>query len=196
MSRLAVLTFAAGVLTACTACNKSAANQEPAGGKPAGDPMAGGAGGTKIAVPGAPTEAAPPPVKAGDDSRFRLRPAEGQLAIEVPADAKPNTETTVKVVVTPSDAYKVNTEFPTKLTLESPTGVTLAKTELKAGGHDKARGDADVFDEHHLVFPVKLTATAAGTYTVNGVFKFAVCDKAGSTCLAKKEPIAIQLAAN
>ena len=83
----------------------------------------------------------------------------------------------------------------TKLTLENAQGVTIAKAELKAGGHEKSKGDADVFDEKQLVFAVKMTPAAAGSYTVNGTFKFAVCDKAGSTCLAKKEPIAIQLAA-
>jgi len=126
--------------------------------------------------------------------RFKLAAEEGKLSIDSP-EARAGGEATIKVTITPSEAYKVNTEFPTKLTLENTQGVTIAKAELKAGGHDKAKGDADVFDEHSLVFAVKVTPTAAGNYTLNGVFKFAVCDKAGSTCLAKKEPIAIQLAA-
>jgi hypothetical protein len=127
--------------------------------------------------------------------RRGLQPEEGKLAIEAPADAKANTEATAKVIVTAGKEFKVNVEFPTKLTLENAQGVTIAKAELKAGGHDKAKGDADVFDEQSLVFAVKLTPTAAGNHTINGTFKFAVCDKAGSTCLAKKERIAIQVAA-
>lgn len=126
--------------------------------------------------------------------RFKLAAEEGKLSIDSP-EAKAGGESTIKVTITAGDAYKVNTEFPTKLTLENTQGVTIAKAELKAGGHDKAKGDADVFDEHSLVFAVKVTPTAAGNYTLNGTFRFAVCDKAGSTCLAKKEPIAIQLAA-
>lgn len=133
--------------------------------------------------------------KGGDDSRFRLKPEEGQLAVEPPAEATAGAETTASIVVTPGAAYKVNVEFPTKLTLESPQGVTLAKAELKAGGQNKEKGDADVFDESKLTFTVKLTPAAAGQHTIKGSFKFAVCDKAGSTCLAKKEPIAIQVAA-
>ncbi len=132
------------------------------------------------------------PEAAGE--RFKLAAEEGKLSIDSP-EAKAGGESTIKVTITAGDAYKVNTEFPTKLTLENTQGVTIAKAELKAGGHDKAKGDADVFDEHSLVFAVKVTPTAAGNYTLNGTFRFAVCDKAGSTCLAKKEPIAIQLAA-
>lgn len=132
--------------------------------------------------------------ETGAGDRFKLAADEGKLSIDTP-EAKAGGESTIKVTITPGDAFKVNTEFPTKLTLENTQGVTIAKAELKAGGHDKAKGDADVFDEHSLVFAVKVTPAAAGNYTLNGTFKFAVCDKAGSTCLAKKEPIAIQLAA-
>jgi hypothetical protein len=131
----------------------------------------------------------------GDEKRFRLQPEEGNLAIEAPAGAKAGAETIAKIVVTPADKYKVNTEFPTRLTLENADGVTIAKAELRAGGQDKAKGDAEVFEESKLTFAVKLTPAKSGSFTINGSFKFAVCDRAGSTCLAKKEPIAIQVAA-
>lgn len=184
-------------LSACTGCSKSAARQEAAGGA-----QGGATGGTKIAVPGgdtvggAGTTGAPEGASKGaDESRLRLLPEEGKLAVEAPADAKPNTEATAKITVTAGKEFKLNTEFPTKVTIETPSGVTVAKAELKAGGHDKAKGDAEVFDEQTLTFAIKMTPTAAGAHTVNGTFKFAVCDKAGTTCLAKKEPITIQVAA-
>jgi hypothetical protein len=167
-----------------------------------GGPSTSGGGEKRLSVPGSDGTAAKggpgatvggAPETAGGD-RFKLAAEEGKLVIDAP-EAKAGGESTVKVTITAGDAYKVNTEFPTKLTLENTQGVTIAKAELKAGGHDKAKGDADVFDEHSLVFAVKVTPSAAGNYTLNGTFKFAVCDKAGSTCLAKKEPIAIQLAA-
>lgn len=130
------------------------------------------------------------------DPAMRLAPEEGKIAIELPADAKPGAETIAKVVVTPASAYYVNTEYPTKLTLQAPPdGVTLAKGELKAGGPSQAKGDADVFAKDNLVFSVKLTPAQSGSYTINGSFKFAVCDKAGSTCLPKKEPVSIEVAA-
>ena len=103
---------------------------------------------------GTPKEAAKP---AAPDDRTRLKPEEGKLAIDPPADAKAGAEAVAKITVTAGAGYHVNTEYPTKLTLTSPEGVTLAKAELVAGGHDKAKGDADSLDEKQLVFAVKLT---------------------------------------
>jgi hypothetical protein len=191
MSRLAL-----AALFLATACSKSAGTKE----KP--DDTLASSNHEKIAVPGAkgapmtgaPVESAAPE-GAGDNKRLRLQPEEGAIAVEAPAGAKAGTETIAKIVVTASKTYKMNTEFPTKVTLEDAEGVTIAKAELKAGGMDKAKGDAEVFDEGTMAFAVKLTPAKTGNYTINGTFKFAVCDKAGSTCLPKKEPIAIQVAA-
>lgn len=172
------------VVLLVAACSKSAGSKE----KPDETP-------DRIAVPGAqgaPTKGAP---VAGDDKRFRLSPEEGKLAVEVPA-AKAGSEAVAKIVITPGSAYYVNTEFPTKLSLEPAEGVTVAKAELTAGGQDNAKGDAEVFEKAGLAFAVKLTPNKPGRTTINGTFKFAVCDKAGSTCLAKKEPVAIQVAAD
>jgi hypothetical protein len=199
MSRLALL-----VVCVAAACSKSAGNQD----KVSSPPPSPSSGQDVIAVPkagagpsmgragDAPPAAGAPAAGgavAGDDDRFRLKPEEGTLAIEAPADVKPGAETIAKIVVTPGKGYHVNTEYPIKLTLASPTGVTLAKTEFAAGGHDKAKGDADALDEKSLAFAVKLTPAASGSYTINGKFKFAVCDR--DQCLAKKENIAITVAA-
>ncbi len=193
MSRIAlVATLLTAALTVGAGCSKSAANQESPT-KPTGERTVGAGPGDRVAVPGASGEGVA--AKGGDDTRFRLAADEGKISVEPPTDAKAGAETYAKIIVTPGDKYKVNTEFPTKITLESTTGVTLAKAELKAGGHDKAKGDADQFEEKGLAFLVKFTPSASGSYTINGSFKFAVCDKAGNQCLAKKEPIAIQLAA-
>jgi hypothetical protein len=190
MSRLALL-----ALCVTAACSKSAGNQD----KVSSPPPPSGGGQDVIAVPqggpsmgqrkdGAPTK----PDPAADD-RSRLQPAEGKLAIEPPSDAKAGAEAVARITVTPGVGYHVNTEYPTKLTLTSPAGVTLAKAELVAGGHDKAKGDADALDEKQLVFAVKLTPAASGSFTINGSFKFAVCDQA--QCLPKRETIAIAVAA-
>lgn len=165
----------------------------------------GGGGGERVAVPGgeAPkmasgmggtpeSSAGPTGAKGGADESFRLKPEEGQLAVETPKDAVAGKELTVKILVTPAGPYKINKEFPTKLTLVSPAGVTLAKAQLTAGGHDQVKGDADAFEDKQLAFTVKLTPTS-GNHTINGTFKFAVCDK--DTCLAKKEQISIVVAA-
>lgn len=144
---------------------------------------------------GRPAEAAKPTAPpAGDDDRFKLKPNEGKLVVEAPASAKAGAEAVAKITVTPGAGYHVNTEYPIKLTLTPPAGVTLAKDKFVAGGHDKAKGDADELDEKQLAIAVKLTPAASGSYTINGNFKFAVCDR--DQCLAKQETIAIAVAAN
>jgi hypothetical protein len=192
MSRCALL-----ILCVAAACSKSAGNQDKLSAPPAPS------GGDVIAVPqgaspmgrageGMQAKAIPSP-QAGDDQRFKLKPEEGKLAIEAPGEAKAGSEAVAKITVTPGSGYHVNTEYPIKLTLTPPSGVALAKDRFTAGGHDKAKGDADALDEQQLVFAIKLTPSASGDYTINGNFKFAVCDK--DQCLAKQENIAIKVAA-
>jgi hypothetical protein len=191
MSRCALL-----ALCVAAACSKSAGNQD----KVSSPPPPSASGGDVIAVPkgpspmGAPAGGAPAKAPAAsDDERFRLKPEEGKLAIEPPADARAGAEAVAKIVVTPGSGYHVNTEYPIKLTLTSPAGVTLSKDKFIAGGHDKAVGDAATLDEKQLAFAVKLTPATSGSYTINGNFKFAVCDK--DQCLPKQETIAIAVAA-
>lgn len=201
MSRTAAF-VATALFIAAAGCSKPAANQDT--GSTVKSDMGGGGG--KVAVPGGeppkmvsgmgdPKSTGAPegaPGSKGGDDPFRLKPEEGQLAIEAPVDAKAGTEVTAKILVTPSAAYKINKEFPTKLTLETPQGVVLAKALLTAGGHDQVKGDADAFDDRQLAFSIKMTPTS-GNHTISGTFKFAVCDK--DTCLAKKEQISIVVAA-
>lgn len=182
-------------LLVTAACSKSAGNQEKVSSPPppssGQDVIAVPQAGTGPGMGKAPEPAAKP--AAADDDRFKLKPEEGKLAIEPPADAKAGAEAVARITVTPGSGYHVNTEYPIKLTLTSPTGVTLAKTEFVAGGRDKGKGDADALDDNQLALSVKLTPAASGSYTINGNFKFAVCDK--DQCLAKKETIAIVVAA-
>lgn len=196
MSRIALASIlAAAALAGAAGCSKSAGSKDSppvtSTGGTGGTAGTGGPGGPEtVAVPGAEGTAGVP---AGSDDVYKLKPEEGQLSIEVPSDAVAGKETTARVVVTPTTKFKINFDFPTKLTLESPADVTLAKAELKAGGQAKSQGDAEKFEEKQLAFAVKLTPTKSGTHTIKGTFKFAVCDK--DQCLARKEPIAIQVAA-
>lgn len=194
MSRLAfAAVIALAGCTGCVGCSKAQKDGDttnktvtaPKG----GDDMVAVPGGAK--TPGEQATTGAPE----NNAQFRLSPDEGKLAIELPVNAKPGAEVSAKIVLTAADKYKVNEEFPTKLTLETTKGVTISKAVLKAGGSDKDKGDADVFNDKQLAFVVKLTPAENGTYTINGNLKFAVCDRAGSQCLPKKEPIAIQVAA-
>jgi hypothetical protein len=183
MTRLACLALA------LVACSKGADNQQK--GASSETPTAPTGAET---VTGGPVDTGMAPGGAGDGGdSFKLKPAEGTLAIEVPA-AKAGAKVVANIVVTPGTGFHVNTEYPTKLKLETADGVTITKAELKAGGPSKEKGDAAEMTEEKLHFAIELTPAAAGSYTVNGSFKFAVCDK--DQCLPKKEAIAIQVAAN
>jgi hypothetical protein len=194
MSRMRSLPLRA-LLVALTvsACSKSTPKETVPAASPGGSDTIAVPGGKppSMGAKGAPEGAPPTPAAGGD--LFKLKPEEGKLAVTAPTDAKAGQEATAKILVTPQPGYHVNTEYPIKLTLTPPAGVAIAKPVLTAGGHDKAKGDADALDEQQLALSVKLTPAASGDYTVNGTFSFAVCDK--DQCLQKKETIAIQVAA-
>ena len=93
---------------------------------------------------------------------------------------------TFDVRVTPGKGFHMNKDYPTKLTLELPAGVSSPKAVLEPA-------DAAAFTDDQLAFAIKLTATAKGDYTIPAVLKFAVCTDA--TCNPKKQSIALQLKA-
>ncbi|MDX2091678.1 MAG: hypothetical protein SFX73_27705 [Kofleriaceae bacterium] len=185
-------------LAACAACSKTPPKENGATTQPKQEERIQGIPGAKAPDGVAPNFGGAPEgagTKGGTIGGMgaTLSPDEGKLSVENPGEAKAGSEVTAKIVVTPTTAYKVNTEFPTKLEIKTPEGVTVAKAEQKAGGPDKAKGDAEAFGERELAFTVKLTPAQAGNFTVNGTLKFAVCDK--DTCLPKKEAVTIAFAA-
>lgn len=139
-----------------------------------------------IDVPGAGSGSGPGEVAqtAGADDYDTKPDSSFHLAVAA-VNGKPGAETIAKVVVTPGSGYHVNKDYPTKLVLQPPAGVTIAKAEL-------VTADAAKLTDNELVFDVKLTAAQPGTYTVDGRFKFAVCTE--STCDPKKKKITLQLA--
>ena len=58
-------------------------------------------------VPTAPPPEAPPKTTPGtvDDDRFRLKPEEGTLAVEAPAEVKAGSEAVAKITVTPAKGF-------------------------------------------------------------------------------------------
>jgi hypothetical protein len=172
------------IAVAIAGCSKSAGNQDKVSAPPA-------AGSEKAAV-AAPKGPPPPPTQTVDDPRFHLQPQEGTLEID-PAQGPAGSEATAGIKLSPAEGYHVATDYPIKLTLEPPAGVTLAKAELTAGGRDKAQGDATALSEHGLAFAVKATPEKPGDYQIKGTFKFGVCDK--DSCHPKKQPITITVAA-
>ncbi|HEY4055885.1 MAG TPA: hypothetical protein VGM39_04725 [Kofleriaceae bacterium] len=198
MSR--ALVVAAVVVTTFVACSKSAGPQSGEAsdkGATTAEPASNGnvMGKAKVVQTESLAGIQPPegaqPANAGGDP-LRLAAQEGTLAIDVPADAKAGAEVEAKILVTPGSGYHINKEFPIKLALTKADGVALAKEQLTAGGSSASKGDADTLEESKLAFTVKLTPQA-GSHTITGTFKFAVCDK--DSCLPKKEPISIVVAA-
>lgn len=177
--RLVSAVLVAGLAAAaCTksdapkASGQSASAQEPAAkGAPAAGGVIGGPRGAALEG-AAPADQAP---GAPDDS-FQVETA----AVAGAAGG----ESVARVVVTPGKGFHMNKDYPTKLTLELPSGVTSPKAILEPA-------DAEAFTENQLAFAVKLTAAAKGDYTIPGTLKFAVCTE--STCNPKKQAIALSL---
>ena len=95
--------------------------------------------------------------------------------------AKANSKAVAKIKVEPKGDYHVNTEFPAKLTIEAPAGVTLDKAK-------QSKADAVKLDEKGLQFHVAFTSADKGAKEFKGELKFAVC-KGESACLPQSKKI-------
>ena len=100
------------------------------------------------------------------------------------ASAKAGDKATATVTVKAKGAYHVNLEYPHKLILTAPEGVTVAKAKLVAG-------DAKVSKEE-LSFSVDATLVAAGKKTIEAELKSAVCTESDA-CEPFSEKITIQV---
>ena len=82
--------------------------------------------------------------------------------------AKANERAVAKISISPKGGYHVNTDYPVKLTLTPPDGVTLEKAK-------QTKDDATRFEKAELDFEVAFTSSGSGTKTFTGQLKFAVC---------------------
>ncbi len=99
----------------------------------------------------------------------------------IPGEAKAGALATSIVEVTPSKGYKMNLEFPSRLTLEPVAGVKPAKEKL-------GKEDAEV-TEKALRFKVAYTPASAGKLNMTGSTDFSVCNE--TTCqLIRDEKLA------
>jgi hypothetical protein len=109
--------------------------------------------------------------------------AEGYDLVVKGASGKAGEKTTAIVTVKAKGAYHMNKEYPHKLLLTAPEGVTIEKAKLVVG-------DAKL-SENELVFKVVATAAAPGKKTIDGELKFATCTE--TTCVQSVEKVAIQV---
>jgi hypothetical protein len=106
------------------------------------------------------------------------------LEIKVPPAAASGKASEVVVTLVPKNGRHLNHEFPTKLTITPPAGVTVAKSTLK-------KSDAETFNDNLATFKVSFTSADAGEKAFAGKFKFAVCTD--TTCDPQTEQIAFKV---
>lgn len=128
-----------------------------------------------------------PAAKPGDKVKVVEGPGDDRfvLRIDPPADAAVGREGTITIAAVPQGPWHINLDFPTKLALSAPEGVTLAKAEL-------SKPDAAKLDDKSAEFAVKFTPSSAGDKSFTGEFKFAVCQD--EACSPVTEKLAFKVA--
>jgi hypothetical protein len=103
------------------------------------------------------------------------------IKLDAPKSLGKGTEGVVRVNVIPGTGWKMNREFPTRLQVTAPAGVTVVKDK-------QSLEDAETFEDKRATFAVKFKADAPGPKSFEADFKFAVCTDA--TCDPKRQTLA------
>lgn len=104
-------------------------------------------------------------------------PAENFTLKVTDGDAKVGEAATVSVVITGTNGFKANTEYPNKISELTGEGVKLAATAVDGAVKDG-----------QLSYAVVATPTAAGKHAVSGKIRFSICDD--SVCKLKTATLA------
>jgi hypothetical protein len=99
------------------------------------------------------------------------------------ASGKAGDKSTATVTVKAKGNYHVNLEYPHKLILTAPDGVTVEKAKLVAG-------DAKV-SKDELQFTVVATAASAGSKKIEAELKAAVCTETSCEPFVEKVTITV-----
>lgn len=105
------------------------------------------------------------------------------LSVNAPKSAKASTRTTATVKVEPAGGYKMNLDYPTKLSVTAPEGVKLEKAKLT-----KADGRVDT---KSVEFDVAFTAETKGKKAFTGELKFAVCTE--NDCIPQVQAVSFEV---
>jgi hypothetical protein len=144
-------------------------------------PVTGAAAGEQAAAAGGdalPTGKAP---AQGGATRTRAETAEYVVQVSAPAKVASGAASTVTVTLVPKGEWKLNMDFPTRLIVEAPADVKVAKA-------DQRRPDAVEFVDERGEFKVSFTPGAQGARAFKAQFRFAVCTD--ETCDPKREELA------
>jgi uncharacterized protein YcnI len=113
-----------------------------------------------------------------------LADADFSSAIKAPS-AKAGAKAVATIRVEPKGKYHINKEFPTKLTIDAPSGVKLEKAKQTAK-------DAVKFEDSAAEFQVAFTPESAGKKEFTGELRFAVCE-GEKACVPKTEKISFSV---
>ncbi len=103
------------------------------------------------------------------------------VTVDAPAGAA-GKDGAVKVIVRPKTGWKINLDFPTRLTIEPPADVSVAKKSQK-------KADAVEFSEKKgATWNVSYKPNSAGNKKFSGELRFAVCTDV--TCDPKRASLA------
>ncbi len=100
---------------------------------------------------------------------------------DVPTEVASGEEAVVTINLLPKTGWKINQEFPTKLKVTAPEGITL-------NADSQSAAEAESFDEKKGTFKVSCKPDGAGEKAFGADFRFAVCTDA--TCDPKKAQLA------
>lgn len=111
--------------------------------------------------------------------------ADSKFAVSVSApSAKVSAKATAVVKVVPQGDFHMNPDYPARLTLTAPDGVTLDKEKITAK-------EAKRLDKDGLEMSVAFTAASAGKKSIAGELKFAVCKE--SECSPQTVKVSIDV---
>ena len=110
---------------------------------------------------------------------------EYKLDVKAPASAKKGEKAVTKLHIEGTSDFHVNQEYPVKISITAPAGVTLAKATLK-------KEDAAKFAEGGADFDIAFTADSTGKKDFTGEAKFAVC-KGKEACKPVTEKLAFSV---
>ncbi|HWM88807.1 MAG TPA: hypothetical protein VNO33_23310 [Kofleriaceae bacterium] len=188
-------------LVSCVAlsagCKKEAASASSAPSSPEATPEVDQAAAPKGAEPAAQpdsTAAGEQVVALGSSGKSKVAGTSAKTVAETPtykvtlaAPAKvgKGAQATAMLEILPKEGWKLNKEFPTKLTVVEPAGVKVSKKEQTVA-------DAVAFADKSGKWSVDFQADSAGAKSFTGVVKFAVCTE--TSCDPKKEQLAWSVA--
>lgn len=102
-----------------------------------------------------------------------------KLVVTPPKSAAKGQPAVAVVHIEGAGEYKLNTDYPTKLVITPPDGVTVAKAKL-------TKADATKFTKDGADFAISFTSSSVGVKTFTGEVKFMVSTDTNANPIEEK----------